>query len=133
MFKASSSEKLFVCYYTNWSQYRPGEGKFLPENIEANLCTHIVFAFAKVVGESIEPYEWNDPDSQWSLGLYSKTLALRSTNPKLRVLIGLGGWNHGPGAFSDMVHSDQSRQRFVQNAVRFLQKYKFDGLGRFVC
>merc|ERR1719412_621090 len=29
-----------VCYYTNWSQYRPKKGKFLPEDIDPFLCTH---------------------------------------------------------------------------------------------
>ena len=36
------------CYYTNWSYKRPGMGKFTPEDIDANLCTHIVFAFASI-------------------------------------------------------------------------------------
>ena len=34
-----------VCYYTNWSQYRPKKGKFLPEDIDPHLCTHVIFAF----------------------------------------------------------------------------------------
>ena len=34
-----------VCYYTNWSQYRPKKGKFLPEDIDPFLCTHVIFAF----------------------------------------------------------------------------------------
>jgi len=28
-----------VCYHTNWSQYRKGAGKFVPEDIPADLCT----------------------------------------------------------------------------------------------
>ena len=42
------SPKWINCYYTNWSQYRPGEGKYLPEDIDASLCTHIYFSFAKM-------------------------------------------------------------------------------------
>ena len=35
-----------VCYYTNWAFYRPGIGKYKPENIDESLCTHIVYGFA---------------------------------------------------------------------------------------
>ena len=37
-----------VCYYTSWTQYRPGAGRFLPENVDPFLCTHVVFAFAVI-------------------------------------------------------------------------------------
>jgi chitinase len=67
--KKAKKEKLYVCYYTNWSQYRPTGGTFLPENINATLCTHIVFAFAQVVNDDIAPYEWNDADSDFSPGI----------------------------------------------------------------
>ena len=50
-----------MCYYTNWSQYRKKEGQFLPTNIDPFLCTHIVFAFAKLDHNGhLAPYEWND-------------------------------------------------------------------------
>lgn len=35
-----------VCYFTNWAWYRQGIGKYLPEDIDENLCTHIVYGFA---------------------------------------------------------------------------------------
>lgn len=55
-----------VCYYTNWSQYRKGDGNYdLSKHYEKGLCTHIIYAFAKVVNEGngefpIIPYEEND-------------------------------------------------------------------------
>ena len=38
--------KKAVCYFTNWAWYRPGVGKYKPENIKSDLCTHIVYGFA---------------------------------------------------------------------------------------
>jgi len=59
-----------VCYYTNWAQYRPGVGMFFPENIDCRLCTHVNYAFAKMRGYSIWPYEWNDESTKGSKGMY---------------------------------------------------------------
>lgn len=54
-----------VCYVTNWSQYRKGTGKYdITKHYQKGMCTHVIFAFAKVVNKvtrfPIEPYEWND-------------------------------------------------------------------------
>ena len=35
-----------VCYFGSWSVYRPGNGKFDVEQIEADLCTHVIYGFA---------------------------------------------------------------------------------------
>ena len=32
----------------------------MASDVDPDLCTHVVYAFAKVTGNSIEPYEWND-------------------------------------------------------------------------
>ena len=58
-----------VCYYTNWSQYRPPGGKFVPEDIDVALCTHIVYAFAKLEDGVLAPTEWNDETTPWSKGI----------------------------------------------------------------
>ena len=58
-----------MCYYTNWSQYRPGNGRFVPENVDPFLCTHVVYAFAKLRGNHLEAFEWNDKSTDWSKGM----------------------------------------------------------------
>lgn len=55
-----NSQFVRICYHTNWAQYRQTPYKFEPANIDPNLCTHIVYAFGKVDGNTIAPYEWND-------------------------------------------------------------------------
>lgn len=121
--------KLVVCYYTNWAQYRQPGGKFYPEDIDPALCTHIIYSFAKLDGNSeLAAYEWNDESTSWSTGMYERVLALKSSNPSLKVTIAVGGWNHGSGKFSDMVTDASLRSKFVRTSVEFLQRNGFDGL-----
>ena len=40
------------------------------------------------------------------------------------------GWNMGSTEFSIMVHDNNLRSKFVRTAITFLQKIKFDGLGK---
>lgn len=125
---ASESKKV-VCYYTNWSQYRMKPVSFYPENIDPFLCSHIIYAFAKLNNEhEIEPFEWNDLSTSWSIGMYDRIMALKKKNADLKILIAVGGWNLGSKIFSEMVHNVTSRKTFVKTTVEFLLANKFNGL-----
>ena len=104
----SAKNYVRVCYHTNWSQYRPGIGKFFPENIDADLCTHLVYAFAKIDRRTnkLAMYEWNDDK------LYPRFNALKKKNSELRTLLAVGGWNHenNNSPFSKMVKTKVSRK-----------------------
>ena len=65
----ANGEFLRVCYYTNWSQYRPNAGQFYPENVDPRLCSHLIFAFATMEGNRLAPYEWNDETTDWAVGM----------------------------------------------------------------
>ena len=55
-----SNQKLF-CYYSSYAQNRPDAGKFVPEDINPELCTHVIFAFADIIqGTKLKASGWND-------------------------------------------------------------------------
>ena len=45
---AVSHDKVVVCYWGSWSNYRPGLGKFNHQDVDASLCTHLVYSFAGI-------------------------------------------------------------------------------------
>lgn len=60
------SDYKVVCYFTNWAWYRQGHGKYLPSDIDPDLCTHIVYGFAVLNGDQfvIKPHDtWADFDN----------------------------------------------------------------------
>lgn len=114
-----------VCYFTNWAWYRPGIGKYGPEDIDPKLCTHIVYGFA-VLGRDgfITAHDsWTDYDNRF----YERVVAYKRHG--IKVSLALGGWNDSAGdKYSKLVNNPSARQQFVKHAVEFLEKYDFDGL-----
>lgn len=122
LFLHSSCANKLVCYFTNWSQYRSEPGRFLPENIDPFLCTHLIYGFAMMKNNEITTLEWNDET------LYQKFNGLKSKNPNLKTLLAIGGWNFGTQKFTEMVSSATTRQTFISSVMLFLRKHKFNGL-----
>jgi len=117
-----------VCYYTNWSQYRPKIGKYLPEDLDAHLCTHVIFAFGWIKNGKLTSFEASDVSSTGKVGLYQRIVGLKARNPKLKVLLAIGGWSFGTSKFKKMAETRFSRQTFIFSAIPFLRKHNFDGL-----
>ena len=64
----------------------------MPKNVDPFLCTHIIYAFAKLDTTGIvEPYEWNDLSTPWSTGMYALIVNLKKQNPSLKILLAVGG------------------------------------------
>lgn len=123
---SQDSDYKVVCYFTNWAWYRQGGGKYLPEDIDAKLCTHIVYGFAVLDRDSltIKPHDtWADFDNRF----YERVVAYKKKGVKVTVAI--GGWNDSAGdKYSRLVRDATARARFIRRVIEFIEKYNFDGL-----
>uniref|UniRef100_A0A914PDL4 Chitinase n=1 Tax=Panagrolaimus davidi TaxID=227884 RepID=A0A914PDL4_9BILA len=98
-----SSEYIRGCYFTNWARYRPGIGKYEPEDYVPGLCTHIFFAFAKVKEDfTVDAFDPEDLPSGAQGGNYARVNALKEKQPGLKVIISIGGWSAGTAIFKDL-------------------------------
>ena len=108
-------EKAIIGYI--YSPNRP----LVPKDVTAEKLTHINYAFANIKdGLMVEGYA-GDPEN------YRILNSLKQRNPKLKILVSVGGWTWS-GGFSDMALTPQSRKRFIESAVAFLERHRLDGL-----
>lgn len=115
-----------ICYFTNWAWYRPGEGKYSPDNIDAAMCTHIIYGFAVLDPNNLVLKvhdSWADIDNRF----FERVAAYKKKG--IKVSVALGGWNDSLGdKYSRLVNNPDARKRFNDNVIEFIEKYGFDGL-----
>ncbi|KAM7285904.1 chitinase-3-like protein 1 [Ixodes scapularis] len=120
------SQKVFLCYWASWSHYRVGNGKFSAKQMESTPCTHLIYAYAKIVNGVIAPM---DPHLEiQGNGMYRRFNALKRTSRDLKTLISVGGWTEGSRRFSKMASSQRGRRTFVDSVESFLDRHGFDGI-----
>ena len=49
----TSHEKVVICYWGTWANYRPNQGKFVASNVDGNLCTHLIYSFAGLHNDTL--------------------------------------------------------------------------------
>ena len=102
-------EYIIVGYATYWDKTMP----------DPSLLTHINYSFAHIKSD----FESLDIKTESRLG---KIAALKKTNPKLKVLLSVGGWE--AGNFSEMAADATHRQNFCNNCLAAVKKYDLDGI-----
>ncbi|CAF1166877.1 unnamed protein product [Adineta steineri] len=124
-----SQQFIIGCYFTNWSQYRSSFGYFDPSYIDPSLCTHLYYAFANIniKTRSPSPFEINDIQSL-SKGMYEQINLLKTKNRRMKTLLTLGGASVNSTQFRNVFQHDKIRREFIRNTIKYLRKYKFDGL-----
>ncbi len=101
--------------------------------IDSSLCTHYIYAFARLNDVTWE-IQILDQYADITLGGYSKFNAMKQQNPGLKTMIAIGGWTDsqtdgtGPGKYSQLVSDPQKIDTFVNSVMTFLNTYGFDGL-----
>ena len=100
---------------------------FSSANIDPYGCTHVIFSF---VGLNKTDFTVSILDYDYVVirGGYKAALGLRRLNPKLKVMIAIGGWGEGGKQYSEMVSSKETRTNFIESVITFMTEYKFDGL-----
>jgi chitinase len=86
---------------------------------DADKIDTLIFAFAKLVNGEVVL----EPDDAQRL---HRLIALKATNPQLKVVVSVGGW--GAGGFSEAASTAASRQRFASSAAQMLAANNADGL-----
>ncbi|HET6483700.1 MAG TPA: glycoside hydrolase family 18 protein [Actinoplanes sp.] len=124
-----------VGYFTQWGIYgRDFQLAKVQNSGAASRLTHINYAFGPVTADGVcasaDPWaDWQTPFSaelsvdgvadvagQPISGNLNQIAELKAKNPRLRVLISLGGWT-GSKYFSDAARTDASRKKLVSSCV----------------
>ncbi|KAG0430927.1 hypothetical protein HPB47_022256 [Ixodes persulcatus] len=117
-----------LCYWGSWSAYRPMECAFAVDQIDPFMCTHIVYAFTKILDNRITLFDpWLELPDGGGRDMLRKLNDLRTINPQLKTIIAIGGWNEGSKNYSVMASTETGRRTFVNSVVAFLNRYRFDG------
>ncbi|MBQ8096710.1 MAG: glycoside hydrolase family 18 protein [Prevotella sp.] len=101
--------KKVVAYVTSWTTIMP----------DPMVMTHINYAFGGVGDDHRSVYADN-------LGRLQQIVKLKEKNPRLKVLLSVGGW--GRGGFSPMAADADCRRAFAQACRTFCEQQGLDGI-----
>ncbi|CAH2015450.1 unnamed protein product [Acanthoscelides obtectus] len=124
--KTTSRVKV-ICTYASWWSY---EG-VNPEDMDPFLCNYMVYAFAGIwhYGDVRVQDDYLDIDRSGKAGLYRRLTDLKLKNPKLKVILGIGGSAASNSSlFSDLCKDTRKTEQFIKSSMWLLKEYKFDGL-----
>uniref|UniRef100_A0A182Q8A9 GH18 domain-containing protein n=1 Tax=Anopheles farauti TaxID=69004 RepID=A0A182Q8A9_9DIPT len=114
-------------FYGSWATYRNGVGKCDVNDINPNLCTHLIYAFAGVDGSGSIVHKdahCDLPNGNDGMRCFNN---LRNRNPGLKTLVSIGG--HGNSStFPTVAGNEQLRQTFARNARDFCRTHGFNGV-----
>ncbi|MCO4293178.1 glycoside hydrolase family 18 protein [Solitalea sp. MAHUQ-68] len=91
------------------------------KQIQAEKITHVIFSFCHLKGNKL------NVDREADTATIQELVALKQRNPKLRVLLSLGGWEGCPTC-SDAFSTAAGRTEFAQSVKQLSDFFKTDGI-----
>jgi chitinase len=92
-----------------------------PGQVDAKYLTRINYAFANIQGGRMVLGAPADAQN------FAQLTSLRNLNPRLTVLVSVGGWLWSTN-FSEMALTAESRRTFEESVMEFLAQFDLDGL-----
>lgn len=121
----AENKTMMGAYFANWAQYHTTPYTYTPENLSPIIgkIDQLMYGFL-YFDESfnmklIEP---KDPE------FISTIVGYKSSNPNLKVIASVGGWNFPSALFSKMASSSSSRTAFINSLKATLDQHSFDGV-----
>jgi chitinase len=91
------------------------------DEVVGTLLTRVNYAFANIENGKIVTGFSHDREN------FQVLTNLKKTNPRLEVLVSVGGWLWS-GGFSDVALTESRRKVFIDSVVEFVRDNKLDGL-----
>jgi chitinase len=100
--------------------YYMGDGSDI-SNYKTEQLTHIIYSFLHLKKNKLSVDNTSD-----SIAI-TRLVALKKTNPKLKIILSLGGWG-GCATCSDVFSTVDGRIQFAESALQLFKDYHVDGL-----
>ena len=107
---------IVLAYFTEYTETLP----------EVKLLTHINYAHGRF--KNPKTGDGGIVITESKQAPLSKVVALKSVNPKLKVMLMIGGWGGHADGFSEMAKSDAKRTEFCQSVKKLIDQHKLDGV-----
>ncbi|HKP32292.1 MAG TPA: glycosyl hydrolase family 18 protein, partial [Chitinophagaceae bacterium] len=91
------------------------------DSFEVEKLSHIIFSFGHLKGNELHI------DNNGDSATIKKMVSLKKRNPKLKVLLSLGGWG-GCKMCSDVFSTEEGRKSFAESVKSLSQYFKTDGI-----
>jgi chitinase len=136
----------FGSYFANWAQYRAAPYTYQASNLQSIIhrLDQIYYGFiyfcppagSTMPYWAVPPYgNCNDASEYQLLSVEPKDasfiptiVGMKSTNPNLKVLLSIGGWNFPSEYFSKLAASSTATQKFITSVQSWINQYRVDGI-----